>query len=393
MKPFSFSCRPTPACTTALFAAVAALGALVYPVSSVANYPVTPQQRSTAQQVARQGVALSELAPNAPDSYTVKRGDTLWDISRLFLKRPWRWPELWGMNLDQIRNPHLIYPGQVLYLDKTDGRARLRLGRPVGDGGTVRLSPQIRVEPLDSAIPALSLQMIEPFLNEAIILQSNELASAPRIVASQEGRVVMSRGDLAYVRGLSSNDASFRLFRQPKPLTDPITNEVLGYEAMFVGIADLTRKGEETTGSDGKLLVVPDTIQITTSRLEAIVGDRLTSMPLRDFNYYVPRAPQNPIDGRVVSVYGEALNAGQNQIISLNKGSQDGLEPGHVLSLLRAGRTLIDPTDPTKPTVKLPNEPQGVVMVFRVFDRTSYALILSAREQVKRGDTFTQPEQ
>src|SRR5262249_1079858 len=160
-------------------------------------------QRSTAKQVANAGVPLSELAPDAPDQYTVKRGDTLWDISKIFLRSPWRWPELWGMNLDEIRNPHLIYPGQMLFLAKTGGRARLRMGQPVGDpGSTVKLSPRVRAQDLgNGAIPAIPLNLIQPFLNEAVVFNTNELATAPRIVAAPEERVLMARGDRAYVRG------------------------------------------------------------------------------------------------------------------------------------------------------------------------------------------------
>src|SRR5204863_4093391 len=168
--------------------------ALATTAFAAGNYPITEQQRGTAQKVAEAGVPLSELAPNAPDSYTVKRGDTLWDISKIFLRSPWRWPELWGMNLDEIRNPHLIYPGQVLFLDKTGDRARLRLAQPADSGttGTVRLSPRVRSSALDNdAIPSIPFNLIEPFLNEAVIFETNELASAPRIVATQEGHVLL----------------------------------------------------------------------------------------------------------------------------------------------------------------------------------------------------------
>jgi hypothetical protein len=201
------------------------------------DYPVTSQQRGTAQKVAQDGVPLSELAPNAPDSHTVKRGDTLWDISKIFLRSPWRWPELWGMNLDQIRNPHLIYPGQVLYLDKTGGRARLRMGQAVG-GGTEKLSPRVRSSDIGAdALASIPFGLIEPFLNEAVIFQGDELSRAPRIVATQENRVILGRGDTAYVRGDVSNGTDYRIFRQPKPLLDPTTKELLGYEAVYVGAA------------------------------------------------------------------------------------------------------------------------------------------------------------
>lgn len=361
--------------------------------AAAATYPVTGQQRDTAQKVAEAGVALSELAPNAPDSYTVKTGDTLWGISGVFLARPWRWPELWGMNLEQIRNPHLIYPGQVLYLDTSTGRARLRLGRPLGESADVaRLSPRIRAsDPGNGAISSVPLHLIEPFLNEAVIFQADELAGAPRIVAAQEGRVLLSRGDLAYVRGELPAAHEFRIFRSPKPLRDPLTKEVLGYEAAYVGSAEFTRQGEEKAGADGKPEVVPATFTITSIRQEAGVGDRLSPVPARDFSNYAPHAPVTPLAGLIVSIYGDALTAGQNQIVALNKGSADGIERGHVLALWHGGARVRDTTDPTRAAMKLPDERHGTLFVFRVFDRMSYALILSVKEPVNPGDRFTQP--
>ena len=370
-----------------------AIGAMLLATSaSAVNYPVTPQQRSTAQQVAQAGVPLSELAPNAPDSYTVKRGDTLWDISSLFLRSPWRWPELWGMNLEQIRNPHLIYPGQVLFLDKTDGRARLRLGQQVGPDGTVKLSPRVRSSALgDGAIPSIPFHLIEPFLNEAVIFQANELATAPRIVGTQEGRVLLGKGETAYVRGDIAQQREFRIFREPKPLRDPSTKEILGYEATYVGAAEYVRPGESRTGADGKPEIIPATFSVTTVKQEAGVGDRLAPTPAREFSNYAPHAPQSPIAGQIVSIYGDSLTAGQNQIVALNKGSVDGMERGHVLALWSDGARIIDKTDPSRPTIKLPDERHGMLFVFRVFDRMSYALILSVQNPVKAGDRFTQP--
>jgi hypothetical protein len=359
-----------------------------------ADYPITEQQRSTAQKVAQAGVALSELAPNAPDSYLIKRGDTLWDISKLFLRSPWRWPELWGMNMDQIRNPHLIYPGQTLFLEKSNGRARLRVGQRIGgEPGIERLSPRVRVEATgQAAIPTIPLSLIEPFLNEAVIFQTNEQENFPRIVAAQEGRVMLTRGDLAYVRGeLTAQQNTYRLFREPKPLTDPTTNEVLGFEAAYVGMAEYLRPGDSRVGADGKPEIVPSTFNITSVRQEARIGDRLAPPPPRDFENFVPRAPEGQVAGQIVSVYGEALNAGQNQIVALNRGTRDGIERGHVLALWRAGNSMIDRTDPAKPTLKLPDERHGNLLVFRVFNNMSYALILSVQEPVKRGDRFSQP--
>ncbi|WP_374674045.1 LysM peptidoglycan-binding domain-containing protein [Ideonella sp.] len=380
---------PFPPLSTWLAAATLGLAAAS---AGATQWPVTPQQRSTAQQVAETGVPLSELSPNAPDSYTVKRGDTLWDISKIFLRSPWRWPELWGMNLDDIRNPHLIYPGQVLYLDKTGGRARLRTGRPVETSGDGKLSPRVRAEPLPSdAIASVPMHLIGPFLNEAIVLDSDSLAAAPRVVATQEGRVLVSKGENAYVRGDLSAARHWQLFREARPLADPDTKEVLGFEARFVGSAEKVRDGEVRPLPDGKSELVPSTILVTHLREEVNVGDRLAPTPSRDVEPFAPHAPGAPIAGRIISVYGDGLNAGQNQIVSLNRGARDGMERGHVLALWRAGTQRVDTTDPDRAMIRLPDERHGLLFVFRVFERVSYALILQVRDPVTAGDRFTQP--
>jgi hypothetical protein len=385
-------CSPRPAffarrLATASLLAGTALAAL--PALAV-NFPVTPQQRSTAQQVAQAGVPLSELAPDAPDSYTVKPRDTLWDISKIFLKTPWRWPELWGMNLEQIRNPHLIFPGQVLFLDKTGGRARLRLAQPVD--GTVKLSPRVRTSALgDGAIPSIPFHLIEPFLTEAVVFNTNELEVAPRIVAAPEGRVMMARGDTAFVRGELGNQRNWRIFRQPRALLDPTTKEVLGFEANYVGTAEYTAQGDIRADAAGAAQIVPATFRVTSIKQEAGIGDRLAVVPGREFTNYAPHAPTNPVTGQIVSIYGEFLTAGQNQIVAINKGAADGMERGHVLALWRAGRQQLDTTDPARPSMQLPDERTGMLFVFRTFERVSYALILSAQDPVKAGDRFTQP--
>ena len=389
--------RRTPtALSHAVLSSLGSLGivlALLPATASAVNYPITPQQRSTAQQVAQAGVPLSELAPNAPDSYTVKRGDTLWDISSLFLKSPWRWPELWGMNLEQIRNPHLIYPGQVLYLEKIDGMARLRMGRGVGQPtNTVKLSPRVRASGLDEhGISSIPFHLIEPFLNEAVIFERNALETAPRIVAAQEGHVNLGRGDTAYVRGELAGDTAFRIFREPRALKDPTTGEVLGYEAVYVGTADFVRQAPAVTTADGKTQIVPASFVISSARQEANVADRLAPVPPREFSNYAPHAPSSPIAGQIASIYGDALTAGQNQIVALNKGTSDGIERGHVLALWRDGQLMRDRTDPSRPLMKLPNERHGMLFVFRVFERMSYALILNVQTPVSPGDRFTQP--
>ncbi len=370
------------------------------------TYPVTPAQRATAAQVAQAGVPLSELSPDAPDSYTVVRRDTLWGISRLFLKSPWRWPELWGMNLQGIRNPHLIYPGQRLVLDKKDGRATLRLAG--AEAGTaeqvdtaeglpvVRLSPRVRAEALGAnPVPTLQPHLIEPFLSEPVILGENALQQAPRLVAGPEGRVLLTRGDRAYARGSASQPlalvddrpSQWRVFREARPLRDPESQAILGYEAQYLGQARLQR-GESALGSE----IVPATVDLVSAKEEMRVGDRLLPEPERELLSYQPHAPQTPVDGRIVSVYGSAVtNAAQNQVVVINKGTADGMERGHVLAILKNGRRLVDRTDPERPTIRLPDERNGLLMVFRPFERLSYALILEINDSVRVGDRLATP--
>lgn len=357
--------------------------------------PVTPEQRRVADQVASAGVPLSELAPNAPDQHTVKAGDTLWDISQLFLKSPWRWPELWGMNRDQIRNPHLIYPGQVLLLVKTDGRARLQLAQGVAGAApsdTVKLGPRMRIASLDAnPITAIPLNLIQPFLTDAVVFDADQLARAPRIVAAQEGHVMLGQGELAYARGDFGSAFDFRIFRNAVELRDPTTRELLGYEAPYVGTAELKRPAETRPGPDGKPEIIPATLTIQVAKQEVGVGDRLAPTPPRNLDRYVPHAPEQPVAGQIVSIYGEALNAGQNQIVALNRGSRDGIERGHVLALWRNGARVLDKTQAKPEPIKLPDERHGVLFVFQVYERVSYALIISVKEPVRAGDRFTQP--
>jgi LysM repeat protein len=360
--------------------------------AQTAKLPITAEQRRVADQVASAGVPLSELAPNAPESHTVKPGDTLWDISKLFLKSPWRWPELWGMNREQIRNPHLIYPGQVLVLVKSGGRARLELAQGGGAGDTVKLSPQMRISAMDAnPIPSIPLSLIQPFLTEAVVFDTDALGTAPRVVAAQEGHVVLGKGDLAYARGDFGGATDFRVFRNTRPLKDPATNEILGYEAPYVGTADLIRMGEDRAGADGKTEIVPATLQIKQVKQEVGIGDRLAPAPQRDLQRYVPHAPDKDIRGQIAGIYGEALNAGQNQIVALNRGARDGVERGHVFALWHDGAAAVDKTGDRAQDIKLPDERHGILFVFEVYQRASYALIITVKEPVKTGDRFTPP--
>lgn len=393
----------------ATLAALAVAGGGVATTASAQNFPVTPQQRATAVQTAQAGVPVSELAPNAPDEYTIKSGDTLWAISRMYLRSPWRWPELWGMNIGEISNPHRIYPGQVLYLDKTGGRARLTTRRGVGgtgNGGTIKLSPRTRFDSLAGlALPTLNPSLIEPFLSEPIVVDANTLQAAPRIVAGNDSRVIMSRGDRAYARGEPGTPLvevpgpvqTFRVFRDATPLVDPGTGEILGYEAQYLGKAQLQR-GESTTvePSEAKdkdlITAVPATIDLIASREEIRAGDRLLPEPPRQLVSYVPRAPSTQIDGRIISVYGNAVQfAAQNSVVAINKGTRDGIDNGHVLAILKNGETVLDRTGGRKETIKLPNERIGLLMVFRTFEKVSYALVLEINDTPRAGDLLVNP--
>ena len=433
----------------AIASACALMLAAVCGSAQAQNYPVTSGQRATAAQVAQTGVPLSELAPNAPDSHTVKRGDTLWAISKIFLKSPWRWPELWGMNMEEIKNPHRIYPGQVLYLDKTGGRARLTTIKPgEGETPTVRVSPRVRSESLsDSAIPPVNMHAIEAFLAEPLIVDEATFSKAARIVATPENRVLLSLGDRAYARGQYGNadkltqealtlgagkSLRYRVFRNAVPLKDPGTGEVLAYEAQYVGKVELVRPetiqpAEATPAAakkpEGKDIyqpqfentshnvaraavaakpedkpvaaagdIVPATFDVVKAKEEMRVGDRLLPEPEREFPNYVPRAPAKPTSGQIVSVYGNAVRyAAQNQVVSINRGREHGVEPGHVLALIRDANTVVDKTDESRPQLRLPGEPNGLMMVFKTFDKVSYALVLDIVDGVKVGDRFNSP--
>ena len=307
------------------------------------------------------------------------------------------------MNLQDIRNPHRIYPGQVLVLEKQDGRARLRM-QAQGDAPpteTVRVSPRVRYKALgDTSIPMINPGLIEPFLAEPVIVGEGELEKAPRLVGSADERVLLTRGDRVYAR--SSGGAviaetpgkvdEFRVFRNAVPLVDPYTKKVLGYEAQYLGQAQLLR-GEGVETAAGKSTPIPATLELTNARSEIRAGDRLLPEPGRQLVSYAPRAPEQRIDGAIVSIYGEAVGlAGHNQVVVINKGRADGVESGHVLAILKTGQTIIDKSQPgERSELKLPDERNGLLMVFRPFERVSYALVLETPLGVKIGDRLVNP--
>ena len=318
------------------------------------------------------------LKPNAPDRYVVVPGDTLWSIAERFTDSPWRWPELWNMNKDQIRNPHRIYPGDVILIDRSGGRLAL--------AGTVKLSPRVRAESTTAeGIPTIPPNAIEPFLSRPLLIEPNGLDQAPRIVAIDEGRVVAGDGIKAFVRGMGdSKVGSWNLYRKGKALVDPDTNTTLGYEAIYLGTAKLVQSGE------------PATVELAAVTQEIGIGDRLIPADRPEIVRYAPHAPAANVQGRVMSIYGGLSTvgeAGKFSIVSVNRGRADGLELGHVLALWRDRGAILDPTMPkfTAETVQLPAERYGLVFVFRVFDRVSYAIVMNASRPVQPRDVVRTP--
>lgn len=321
--------------------------------------------------------------PNAPDQHVVVRGDTLWGISGKFLQNAWCWPQVWGMNREEIHNPHWIYPGQIVYFDRAAGR--LRLGTPTGGAtGSVKLSPQMRVEGLGrEAISSIPADMIGPFLSQPLIIEDDELNDAPHIVAVQEGSLNLGRNDRAYVRGNLNGGTSFQAFHPGKPLKDPDTGKVIAYEAVYLGTMKLERTGKTENEAD--------TFRVVESKEEMAVGDRLVALPITPILNYVPHAPTRDVNARIVSIYGGVANAGQNQIVSINQGAEDNIEVGNVLQLYRLGKIVADANDAKKP-IKIPDQQYGSLFIFRVFKHISYGLIMQVRDTVDVGDIARSPE-
>ena len=350
-----------------------------YPGAGTSSEPLAVPAQGVRRSRGAQSVETEVFVSDAPDTHTVVRGDTLWGIAGRFLKKPWRWPEIWQVNRDQIRNPHWIYPGQTIVLDRVTGTMRFSNRGVGGAGGTVRLSPQVRVETDREAIPGIPQNIIEPFLTQPIVVDTATMRDAPRIVASRE-RVVLGRGDVAYVAGVTDPSvANYQLFRPGRALKDPDTGEVIAWQADYLGVAQVTRQGD------------PTTVTITQSKMEIGVGDRLVPTVKTGLVNYMPHAPQKPVSGRIVATYDGVAYAGKNMVVALNRGSADGLDIGTVLAIKTYGRTITDRTNGGRETITLPAERNGLMFVFRVFDRISYGLITSSVDPVQVGDVFTEP--
>ena len=360
-----------------------------------------------------------QLQKNHPERHVVVKGDTLWGISGRFLKDPWQWPKVWRMNRQQIKNPHLIYPGDVVVLDTSSGSPQLKLLRE-----TVTLQPGIREEALEKeAILTIAPKVIGPFLNQPLLIENGALDTAPRIISGQDNRVVLSPGTRIYVNDINDGESThWNIYRPGELLRDPDTNEVLGTEAIYLGDADIARFGE------------PATADIVRAKEEIFVKDRLVVSPEEFKGSFVPHAPDSNIAGRIVRIYRGVAEAGPNTVIAINRGRNDGLEEGHVLAISRYGRIIKDSeykeresnkvvaeekqlkelnfdvkTDPDgkkivnfeksaqsqlplKPgEVKLPDERVGLMMIFRTFDRVSYGLIMNSTDAIYTADSVHTP--
>jgi len=349
------------------------------------------------------------LKADAPDRYTVVPGDTLWGISGRYLQDAWKWPELWKMNQEQIKNPHRIYPGDVIVLDRAAGQLSLQ----AGGANVVKLSPKVRVEPgRKAAVPAIQPSAVEPFLSRPLVVGPNELAGAPSITAPQENRVATGAGDIVYVAGLTKEQGTiWQIFRPGDPLVDPESGETLGYQATYLGDARVRKFGAQST------------VEIVRSVQEIYAGDRLLPAAKEQPVFsYVPRAPGKSVRGRIVNTYGSLWETGPTGIVALSRGSRDGLEVGHVLAIYRSQSTanyemrtspligesprtyypeplnvrnspLYSRGEPITPesAASLPDERYGLVMIFRTFDRAAFGLVMQASRPVAVNDVVTNP--
>ncbi len=351
--------------------------------------PSTPRSTTSPGDSARGGSI--PLAANAPDSYVVKHGDTLWGIAKVFLRDPWYWPEIWQEN-PQIKNPHLIYPGDTLRLVYIDGRPRLTLQRSSMErGDSARVEPRVRSEPLEAAVTTIPYQTVAAFMSKPSVLDSEQIKTAPYILASRDDHLGVSDGDTLYARGFSQPvqlGARYNIVRVGDPLRDPDDNRIVGYDGIFTGAGHVTRVGD------------PATLVMTESTRESVPGDKLfaggVDVPL-DF---IPSSPKVKIDGRIMAVSDGGTVIGQYQVVVINRGARDGLAPGNVLAVLEVGGSVSDTLNRGylggmsrlgAKQVQLPDERTGTFMVFKTFDRLSYGLIMEAKSIIRVADRVENP--
>jgi len=314
------------------------------------------------------------LAAGHPNEYVVQIGDTLWDISAMFLKDPWFWPEIWYVN-PEIENPHLIYPGDVIGLVNIDGQTRISNIR----ASTYRMSPQSRVTPLAQAITSIPYEDVAAFLSSGVILEKGQSDDLPYILETRGEHLIASAGNEVYVRGISTTEKGQRysVIHVGDPLIDPDDNHLVGYHGYLVGEGRLRRGGD------------PATVALISTDREVRIGDRMipesVDMPL---NFY-PRTPSRDIDGRIIAVVGGVTQIGQYQVVVMNRGSNEGLSLGDVLTVFQAGRVVKDRVAGGK--VQLPDEMAGTVMIFKTYDRISYGLVVEATQAIHIHDAVRNP--
>lgn len=319
---------------------------------------------------------------NIPERYIVQKGDTLWDISSTFLKSPWFWPEIWHVNT-QIANPHLIFPGDVIKLVYIDGQPRLTVDRTtrLGPG---KLSPQIRVSPIEDAIPAIPLDQINSWLIRNRVVDVGVLEAAPYVVSGQEQRLILGAGDRMYGRGqFADNIPNYGIYRKGTNYIDPDTNELLGVQALDLGAANMRALDNDIA-----------TLSVTRTTGDIRIGDRIlpTAERLIDPTFF-PSKPEQDINAKIISVEGGVTQVGMLDVVAVNRGSRDGLEAGNILSIYKRGATIADPLAEKRKDRKviLPDERAGMMMIFQTFDKMSLALVLKADRGIKVGDYARQP--
>ncbi len=370
-------------------------------VSSLAACARTPKKQEAVVAEPEPVVELQVAEPEPvapvviqreyPERYVVKRGDTLWDISQRFLKDPWLWPQVWHIN-PKIRNPHLIYPGDVivLYFDE-NGNPYITLD---GAGGyvppsrvkTVKLSPEVRYETLDKSINTIPRSAISPFLGGARVVSEQDLEHAPYIISSYEQHLVTGTGDRIYSLGIKDRSVGvYDIVRPVGEYRDPVTGELLGFEVARVADARLVQFGENKEQ--------PSTLDVTRARQEIFNTDVLLPKEEQklDFNF-IPRPPIEPVTGEIMSVFQGVAQIGQYNIVVLNVGEREGIEPGHVLAIYQRGERVRDPSKTWSwNKVDLPDERAGILMVFRVYEKMSYALVMEAQRPLHIRDRVTNP--
>ncbi len=370
------------------------------------------------------------LATDAPSSHTVVKGDTLWDISAKFLKEPYRWPEIWNMNRAQVSDPHWIYPGDVIALTvDANGNPSLSVVSSAGAGDIVKLSPKVRASSLSEAIPSIPSRVINPYLTQPLVTEEGALLGAPRIVATEDDRVIVGAGNRAYAAGLKTDQGvKWQIYRPGKALTDPVTAEVLGHEAVYLGDAKVTRFGENIGESS--------TLEVVKSNFEIARGDRLTATTDASVPSYSPRSPDKQVRGSIVALPGNVSEGVQYSVVVVGLGKRDGIQVGHVLGASRKGKMVStdDRTSSSASTdsvvtqffkgvgdnfdklmkfnedyeaekagkkikkveempgeIKIPEERIGLVFVFRTFEKVSYALVTSSSRPILVGDIIQTP--